>query len=114
MTLQPAQSKGTYLCFVPVFNQKLSFCLIEEQEMESSLVTRQNSDNESQFIFLLGIFICSPCICVGSLWVLQLPNMHARQIGNSKFSVDVCENVTRRMFFFVFFFFKHIFIDILN
>lgn len=100
MTLQPAQSKGTYLCFVPVSNQKLSFCLIEEQEMESSLVTWQNSDN----FILLGIFICSPCICMGSLWVLQLPNMHARQIGNSKFSVDVCENVTGRMFFCVFFF----------
>lgn len=59
MTLQPAQSKGTYLCFVPVFNQKLSFCLIEEQEMESSLVTQQNSDNESQFRthFILFYFI---------------------------------------------------------
>lgn len=28
----------------------------------------------------------------------SFPNMHARQIGNSKLSVDVCENVNGHMF----------------
>lgn len=42
-------------------------------------------------------FACSPCVCVGSLWVLQLPpthkNMQVRLTGNSKLPVGVNVNV---------------------
>ena len=41
-------------------------------------------------------FACSPCACVGSLWVLWLPppkNMHFRLIGVSKLSLGASVSV---------------------